>query len=114
MVTFPFSPLLVHANTWLLLPGSITNSEALQRVRPRVVLGQTPLSIWGDEDESNHRAQLPLLRPKRRPNKEAVADGSDELPDVVVVDKDEDSVEVVDKDDDDVSPPAPPPEEVLV
>ena len=109
MVIFPSSPLLVHANTWLLLPGNITNSEALRRVRPRVVLGQTPLSNWGDEDESNHPAQLPLLRPKRRPNKEAVAltdaDDSDEELVVVVV---------VDEDVEDDAPAVPPPEEVLV
>ena len=66
MVTLLFSSLLVHANTWLLFPGSWTNSEALRSVRPRLVFGKIALSSWGDDEPDR-----PVQRKKRRPNNEA-------------------------------------------
>lgn len=97
MVTLLFSSPLVHANTWLLLPGSWTNSEALRSVRPTVVFGKIPLSSWGD-DESNRTVR----RRKRRPSKEAaLAVAEEELVDDEVVDDDEVDDDVAD---DDVGP----------
>lgn len=90
MVILLFSSLLVQANTWLLFPGSWTNSEALRSVRPRVVFGKIPLSNWGD-DESNRRVR----RPKIRPSKVAALAVAEEVPldDDEVVDNDDDEVE---------------------
>ena len=90
MVTLLFSSLLVHAKTWLLFPGSWTNSEALRSVRPRVVFGKIPLSSWGD-DESNRAVRR---EKRRRPSKEAAVAVAE---DVSVDDKD------VSVDDEDVS-----------
>ena len=102
MVILLFSSFLVQANTWLLFPGSWTNSEALRSVRPTVVFGKIPLSSWG-EDESNRL----VLRRKIRPSKErllgalVVAD-ADSLVEDSVVDEDEVDDASDDDDDDDV------------
>ena len=92
MVTLLFSSLLVHANTWLLFPGSWTNSEAFRSVRPRVVFGKIALSSWGDDEPDP-----PVRRKKRRPNKEAAVAVAE---DVSLVD--DELVEVADDEYDDV------------